>query len=634
MTRLPAEWEEQEFVQLVFPHKDTDWNEYLEDSINTFVNIAKAIAKYQKCLIVAKNLTKVKAIFDDFTYINNLTFVRIDSDDTWARDFGGITVQNEDKFTILDFKFNAWGGKFHHKLDNQITSKLKLKGLLKQYSHQTIPFVLEGGAIESDGEGTIMTTSNCMLNKNRNPSLNKTSIEKQLLNTLGASKVLWLNSGELDGDDTDSHIDTLARFVSSNTIVYQGCDDIDDENYSSLKSMEEELKTFTNSKNKPYELVKLPGIKAIYNEGERLPATYANFLIINDAVLVPTYNDTNDEKTINIFKELFPSRDIISIGCTTLIKQHGSLHCVTMQYPKTTKEEDNISKLKTALIQQKYYSSKDETIRQTVLKIQDASKSGAKLVVLQELHQTHYFCQNENINTFDLAESWEEDIKFWASIAKKNNIVLVTSLFEKRAEGLYHNTAVVFEKDGTVAGKYRKMHIPDDPGFYEKFYFTPGDTGFEPISTSVGKLGVLICWDQWYPEAARLMTLAGAQILIYPTAIGWFEDDSKEEQQKQLDAWITVQRGHSIANGLPIITTNRVGFEKDDSDVLKGTQFWGNSFVLGAQGEFLAHASNQKEQILYATIDLKNTQNVRRWWPFLRDRRIECYNGITKRYID
>jgi len=290
--------------------------------------------------------------------------------------------------------------------------------------------------------------------------------------------------------------------------------------------------------------------------------------------------------------------------------------------------------MKIALIQQKYYETKQETIKQTVLKIEEASKNRVDLVVLQELHQTHYFCQNENVDIFDLANSWEDDILFWSNVAKENKIVLVTSLFEKRAAGLYHNTAVVFDKDGSVAGKYRKMHIPDDPGFYEKFYFTPGDIGFEPIQTSIGKLGVLICWDQWYPEAARLMALKGADILIYPTAIGWFENDSEDEKQRQLDAWIAVQRGHAVANGIPVVTVNRVGFEKDDSEVLDGTQFWGNSFVFGAQGEYLAHAAHQNEEILYSTIDLNKSENVRRWWPFLRDRRIECYNNITKRYID
>jgi len=290
--------------------------------------------------------------------------------------------------------------------------------------------------------------------------------------------------------------------------------------------------------------------------------------------------------------------------------------------------------MKIALIQQKYYKTKEKTIEVTISKIQEASLNGSELVILQELHQTHYFCQNENVEVFDLANSWEEDIKFWGKVALEHNVVLVTSLFEKRAAGLYHNTAVVFEKDGTVAGKYRKMHIPDDPGFYEKFYFTPGDLGFEPIQTSVGKLGVLVCWDQWYPEAARLMALKGAELLIYPTAIGWFEADEEDEKQRQLEAWIAVQRGHSVANGIPIATVNRVGFEEDDSQVLAGTLFWGNSFVFGPQGELLAKASKENEEILYATIDLQKSENVRRWWPFLRDRRIENYSDLTKRYID
>ena len=290
--------------------------------------------------------------------------------------------------------------------------------------------------------------------------------------------------------------------------------------------------------------------------------------------------------------------------------------------------------MRVALIQQKFYGTKEQTIKQTVFKIKEAVKNKSELVVLQELHQTHYFCQNENVDNFDLANSWKEDIVFWSNIAKENNIVLVASLFEKRATGLYHNTAVVFEKDGAIAGKYRKMHIPDDPGFYEKFYFTPGDLGFKPIETSVGKLGVLICWDQWYPEAARLMALAGAEVLIYPTAIGWFEDDTKEEKERQLNAWIAVQRGHAVANGLPVITVNRVGFEADDSGTLNGINFWGNSFVFGAQGEYLAHADHQNEENLYVDIDLKRSEELRRWWPFLRDRRVESYFDITKRYID
>jgi len=290
--------------------------------------------------------------------------------------------------------------------------------------------------------------------------------------------------------------------------------------------------------------------------------------------------------------------------------------------------------VKVALIQQKYHDTKKKTIQKTVEMIEVAKENGAVLVVLQELHQTHYFCQNESVDAFDLANSWEDDIKFWGEVAKKNGVVLVTSLFEHRTAGLYHNTAVVFEKDGSVAGKYRKMHIPDDPGYYEKFYFTPGDMGFEPINTSLGKLGILICWDQWYPEAARLMALKGAQMLIYPTAIGWFEADDDDEKTRQRDSWVAIQRGHSVANGLPVLTVNRVGFEKDDSGVLAGTKFWGNSFVFGPQGELLVQGSEDKEEILYVELDMKRSENVRRWWPFLRDRRIENYGDLTKRYID
>ncbi|NPA29307.1 MAG: carbon-nitrogen hydrolase [Epsilonproteobacteria bacterium] len=289
--------------------------------------------------------------------------------------------------------------------------------------------------------------------------------------------------------------------------------------------------------------------------------------------------------------------------------------------------------MKTALIQQRYTGTKESMREATLQRIAKAAKAGAELVVLQELHQGPYFCQFESTDLFDLAESYEEDVAFWAKTAQKHGVVLVSSLFEKRAPGLYHNTAVVFDKDGSIAGRYRKMHIPDDPGFYEKFYFTPGDLGFTPVDTSVGRLGVLVCWDQWYPEAARLMALAGAQVLIYPTAIGWFDDDPNDEKARQLEAWITVQRGHAVANGLPLIAVNRAGFEKDESGVLKGIRFWGNSFACGPQGEFLARAG-EEEEILLVEIDLKRSETVRRWWPFLRDRRIDAYGGLLRRFID
>jgi len=290
--------------------------------------------------------------------------------------------------------------------------------------------------------------------------------------------------------------------------------------------------------------------------------------------------------------------------------------------------------MKTALIQQAYHDTKAKTLQVTVEKIKEAAQNGAALIVLQELHQTEYFCQSEDTKFFAYANDFEKDIGFWSRVAKAHEVVLVTSLFEKRTAGLYHNTAVVFEKDGSVAGKYRKMHIPDDPGFYEKFYFTPGDLGFEPIETSVGKLGVLICWDQWYPEAARAMALKGAELLIYPTAIGWFDEDSSEEKSRQLESWITIQRSHAIANGIPVLSCNRVGFESDSSGVMDGTRFWGNSFACGAQGEILVQADEKNETILYADIEHERTKEVRDIWPFLRDRRIDEYQCLLKRYCD
>jgi N-carbamoylputrescine amidase len=284
--------------------------------------------------------------------------------------------------------------------------------------------------------------------------------------------------------------------------------------------------------------------------------------------------------------------------------------------------------MKIGIIQQHNTADRDENKRRLAEKIKGLVVKGAELVVLQELHNGLYFCQEENVDTFNQAEPIPgPSTEFYGALAKELGVVIVTSLFERRATGLYHNTAVVLEKDGSIAGKYRKMHIPDDPGYYEKFYFTPGDMGFQPIDTSVGRLGVLVCWDQWYPEAARLMALAGAEILIYPTAIGYDPNDSREEQERQRMAWQTVQRGHAVANGLPVVTVNRVG----DED---GVPFWGTSFVAGPQGELLYEAPTDKEVETVVDVDMQRSEQVRRWWPFLRDRRIENYSDLTRRFID
>ncbi len=291
--------------------------------------------------------------------------------------------------------------------------------------------------------------------------------------------------------------------------------------------------------------------------------------------------------------------------------------------------------MKTGIIQQTNSDNREDNISRLTTKIRQIADKGAELIVLQELHNGLYFCQTEDVNIFDLAETIPgPSTDHFGRLAKELGVVIVLSLFEKRAAGLYHNTAVVIEKTGEIVGKYRKMHIPDDPAYYEKFYFTPGDLGFHPIGTSVGKLGVLVCWDQWYPEAARLMALAGAEVLIYPTAIGWESSDSEEEKKRQLNAWITVQRGHAVANGIPVIAVNRVGFEPDPSNQTGGITFWGNSFVCGPQGEMIYQGSNDMEEMEIIDIDRTRTENVRRWWPFLRDRRIDNYDDLNKRFRD
>jgi N-carbamoylputrescine amidase len=288
--------------------------------------------------------------------------------------------------------------------------------------------------------------------------------------------------------------------------------------------------------------------------------------------------------------------------------------------------------MKIGLIQQHNTADIADNKKRLAKKIGELAQQGAELIVLQELHNGLYFCQTENVNVFDQAETIPgPSTEFFGNLAKQYGVVIVTSLFERRSTGLYHNTAVVLEKDGSIAGKYRKMHIPDDPGYYEKFYFTPGDIGFQPIQTSIGKLGVLVCWDQWYPEAARLMALHGAELLIYPTAIGYDTNDTKEEQERQRMAWQTVQRGHAVANGLPVITVNRVGSEKSENSEIP---FWGTSFVAGPQGELLYEAPTDQEVETVVEVDMQRSEQVRRWWPFLRDRRIEAYKDITKRFID
>ena len=291
--------------------------------------------------------------------------------------------------------------------------------------------------------------------------------------------------------------------------------------------------------------------------------------------------------------------------------------------------------MKIGLIQQQNVADVKQNMQHLATKIRQLAQQGAELIVLQELHNSLYFCQVESVDNFDLAEPIPgPSTDFFGHLAKELGVVIVTSLFERRAPGLYHNTAVVLEKDGSIAGKYRKMHIPDDPAYYEKFYFTPGDLGFHPIQTSVGRLGVLVCWDQWYPEAARLMALQGADLLIYPTAIGYESSDTPDEQERQRMAWQTVQRGHTVANGLPVVTVNRVGLEPDPSQQTNGIQFWGTSFVAGPQGELLFEAPKDQEVATVVDVDMQRSEQVRRWWPFLRDRRIDNYGDITRRFID
>ena len=609
----------------------------LDEITATYETFAREIAKREHLLVV---IPKDEA---PSTRLSPLTshLLPLRSNDTWARDHGFITLSDDEgHLRLLDFRFNGWGEKFPADLDNAINRHLYDEGLIEGEYVDCLDFVLEGGSIESDGKGTVFTTTGCLLAPHRNQPMTKEQIEERLKRELHAKRILWIDHGNLTGDDTDGHIDTLVRICPEDTLLYVGCDDPKDEQYEDLRLMEEQLKTFRTLDGKPYRLEKLPMPRPIYEDGDRLPATYANFLVINGAVLCPTYAQPDlDTEALRIIGEAFPDREIVGIDCRSVIRQHGSLHsaaCIAAPCKSPKNDNKDIMKeLKIGFLQQHNTADTKDNILRLAEGISDLAKRGAQLIVLQELHNSLYFCQTESVSNFDLAEPIPgPSTNLFGELAKQFGVVIVTSLFEKRAPGLYHNTAVVLEKDGSIAGTYRKMHIPDDPAYYEKFYFTPGDLGFHPIDTSVGRLGVMVCWDQWYPEAARLMALQGAEILIYPTAIGYESSDTPEEQQRQRMAWQTVQRGHAVANGLPVVAVNRVGYEPDPSAQTNGIQFWGTSFVAGPQGEILYEASAEEEESIIVELDLSHSEQVRRWWPFLRDRRIDAYDGFLRRFID
>jgi agmatine/peptidylarginine deiminase/predicted amidohydrolase len=465
---FPAEWTQQSAILIAWPHAGTDWAARLHQVESTYIALARAVTRFEHLLICVADKAlgaHVSALLDDAKVpMNRVHFAQISYDDTWLRDSGPITLRSPQGFALLDFRFTGWGGKYQSSSDDALVGELLSLGVFQSEStHQRIDFALEGGGIETDGQGTLLSTWHCL--HERHPDLSREEVSALLQRHLHQDRVLWLDHGYLEGDDTDAHIDTLARFASPTRIVYQGCDDPLDSHFTPLQAMAHELRALRRTDGQPYE-------------------------------------------------------------------------CLALPWPKA---------------------------------------AGVQLVLLQELHNGPYFCQHENVDEFDRAESIPgPSTQRLGALAAELKLVLVCSLFERRAAGLYHNTAVVFDRSAQIAGVYRKMHIPDDPAFYEKFYFTPGDLGFEPVQTSVGRLGVLVCWDQWYPEAARLMALAGADLLLYPTAIGWDPADDAAEKERQRDAWITVQRGHAVANGLPVLVANRTGFEAAP-DGGRGIQFWGSS---------------------------------------------------------
>ena len=640
---LPAEWHPQSGLQLTWPHERTDWRPYLDEARLTFEQLAEAVATHERLIVVTphcgETAAELKAALTPRAFAN-VSVVHCATHDTWARDHGPISLIGPTN-VVCDFTFNGWGEKFPWKTDNAITARLFKAGLFHAQHYKT-DFVLEGGSIESDGQGTLLTTSTCLLAPHRNQPLTREQIEQRLKATLHVERVLWLDHGNVVGDDTDGHVDTIVRMAPDDTLLYMRVDDEADPMFADFQALERQLHTLRTLSGKPYRLLPLPTPRPILYDGERLPATYANFVIINGAVIVPTYQQPDHHPPARLpplphhaisrgysgsepcaIDDSGPRRQVLSLraDCPPLPSNSKFHHYERNKnwFPPTAQHTERGGQHHT-LGRRRHRPC---PARRTAHRIAGTSQLALFLPRGEGGQLRPRGAYPRTIH----GPLWRTRQGAWGGHRD-------LALREACGRPLPQHS----RRDRQRRLHYRKMHIPDDPGYYEKFYFTPGDLGFHPISTSLGRLGVLVCWDQWYPEAARLMALQGAEILIYPTAIGYDAHDTQEEQQRQREAWTTVMRGHAVANGLPVVAVNRVGFEptrpgEDPDAEHPGIVFWGSSFVCGPQGEMHYRASTTDEESVIVSIDLDHSESVRRWWPFLRDRRIDAYQDITKRYI-
>lgn len=610
---MPAEWAPHAATWCAFPFKEAEhWPGILNAVRAEYAEFISTIAKFEPVHLFVnddeESLTSAHKLFDNN---KNIHIHPAQLDDIWYRDNGPTFVKTHDNFMLpIKWRFNAWGDKFPHTNDAKLA--YETFELLK-CDHQNVDFVFEGGGIEVNGHGIALTTRQCLLNPNRNPGITQEQIEQKLKDYLGIEKCIWLANG-LEDDHTDGHIDTIVRFANENTILCSYCEDHTDPNYVTMQSNLEILQA--ENKNNQFKIVMLPLPKnKMYLDGKRLACTYANFYMSDQFVIVPVYDDPNDELALNILKSTFPKHQVFGISSKYIIHGGGSFHCMTQQQPKGTLKPKQ-GAVKIAMIQMSMTNVLEKNLQKAFKHIREAAHNGAKIILLPELFENLYFCQEKKGKYFALANEFTNHPflpKFYA-LAKELNVVLPVSFFEKNGDK-YFNSLAMINSDGSCLGVYRKTHIPDDTYYEEKFYFQPGDTGFKVWQTAYGNIGVGICWDQWFPECARSMTLLGADLLLYPTAIG------SEPAQLQIDTrlmWQRVMIGHAVANSVYLAAANRVGTEKN-------IKFYGSSFICDYTGEKIAEANISDEVILYADCNLNKANQFRGWIGCLRDRRPDCY---------
>lgn len=610
---MPAEWAPHAATWCAFPFKEEEhWPGILNAVRTEYAEFIKTIAKFETVHLFVnddpESLQSAHALFDN---VANVHLHATQIDDVWYRDNGPTFVKTSDGFVLpIKWKFNAWGNKFPHTNDAQLAYKTFD---ILNCDHKDVALVFEGGGIEVNGQGVALTTRQCLLNPNRNPGLTQTEIEQKLKDCLGIERCIWLENG-LEDDHTDGHIDTIARFANENTIICSYCEDHTDPNYATMQRNLEILETANTNNQFKIVMLPLPRHKVVV-DGKRLASTYANFYMSDKFVIMPVYSDPNDNIALNILKSTFPNHQVFGISSKFIIHGGGSFHCMTQQQPAGSLKP--IPKpVKIAMIQMSMTDILEENLDKAFKCIREAAKNGAKIILLPELFENLYFCQEKNEKYFALANEFKNHpfLNKFQTLAQELNVVLPVSFFEK-SDDKYFNSIAMINSDGKCLGLYRKTHIPDDTYYEEKFYFQPGDTGFKVWDTAYGRIGVGICWDQWFPECARSMTLLGADLLLYPTAIG------SEPAQLNIDTrsmWQRVMIGHAVANSVYLAAVNRVGTENN-------IKFYGSSFICDYTGEKIAEAKTSDEVILYADCDLKKANQFRSWIGCLRDRRPNCY---------